>query len=73
VLGNGETVKLRVESEIPLKLYSKIKTRKGSCVVVFVSCVSAMGWFMSPFAKIQTPWTEQEGKSCSSVVTYGRF
>jgi hypothetical protein len=24
---------------------------------------SAMGWFMPPFRKIQTPWTEEEGKA----------
>jgi hypothetical protein len=26
-----------------------------------------MGWFMPPFMKIQTPWTEQEGKAYLSV------
>jgi len=30
---------------------------------VFPLVCSAMGWFMPPFRKIQTPWTEQEGKA----------
>lgn len=41
--------------------------------MVFVICARVMGWFMPPFAKIQTPWTDQEGKPYLSPVKDERF
>lgn len=53
--------------------YTLIKIIKGCYIVIFVLCVNAMGWYMPPFAKIQTPWTDQEGKPNFLQVTYRIF